>query len=132
MTFTPATHVPPTGTGHNRSLGAHGERLAADYLRLQGFRLLARNWRCRHGELDLIMRDGDTTVAVEVKTRSGRGYGTPLEAITPDKAARLRRLLSEWVRESGSSPLRLRVDAVGITIEPRTHTPHIDHLRGIS
>lgn len=119
-------------TDHNHALGSYGETLAADYLRAQGFHLLKKNWRCRYGELDLVMRDGDTVVAVEVKTRSGRRYGSPLEAITSEKAARLRRLLGEWLRESGVSASRLRIDAVGITIDRHEGEIDIDHLRGIS
>ena len=117
---------------HNLTLGAHGETLAADYLHTQGFRLLARNWRCKHGELDLIMWDGDTLVAVEVKTRSGLGYGSPLEAITAAKASRLKRLLVAWVSGSDTHPVKLRIDAVGIVLGHASSTPRIDHLRGIS
>lgn len=128
-TDTPALTQRPR---HNQALGAHGEALAANYLRAQGFQLLARNWRCRHGELDLIMRDHDTLVAVEVKTRSGRGYGSPLEAITVHKAERLRRLLVEWVREADIHPRLLRIDAVGIVLGTAGTPPQIDHLKGIS
>lgn len=133
MTPIPA-HIPAFtgGAHHNQALGAHGETIAADYLRAQGFSLLARNWRCRHGELDLIMWDRETLVAVEVKTRSSRGYGSPLEAITASKTIRLKRLLVEWVRQSGMRPSQLRIDAVGIVLGGVDVPPHIDHLRGIS
>ena len=128
---TPEARPHPPTPAHNRALGAHGEDLAADYLERLGYRVLARNWRTRTGELDLVARDGDTLVAVEVKTRSGSGYGSPLEAITTRKMARLRRLLLDWVRERGVRGARLRVDAVGITVRPGA-APRIDHLRGIS
>lgn len=127
-----STHTHPADRAGNWALGKHGESLAADFLRTQGFHLLVKNWRCRHGELDLIMRDGNSLVAVEVKTRSGWGYGSPLEAITAQKAARLRRLLLEWVRETGSHAPKLRIDAVGIVLSPDGGAPHIDHIRGIS
>ena len=77
------------------------------------------------------MQEGPCLVAVEVKTRSGLGYGSPLEAITAQKAARLRRLLLEYVSLHGTSARRLRVDAVGVTLLPGM-PPRIDHLRGIS
>ncbi|QIM18702.1 YraN family protein [Leucobacter coleopterorum] len=124
-----AIHSPKNS--HNQQLGARGEAIAAGYLEGLGFRILERNWRNRSGELDLIARDGDTLVAVEVKTRSGTGYGNPLEAITTQKMARLRRLLLDWVRAAGERGVGLRVDAVGVTLHGDDR-PRIDHLRGIS
>ncbi len=116
---------------HNRALGARGEALAAAYLESHGYRILDRNWRNRSGELDLVAQDRAMLVAIEVKTRSGDGYGNPLEAITARKMARLRRLLLDWAREHDARGGGLRVDAVGITIRPGG-APRIDHLRGIS
>lgn len=117
---------------HNQTLGQQGEQAAADYLQSLGCRVLARNWRCgRQGELDLVVRDGDCLVAVEVKTRGGSGYGSPFEAITARKAARLRRLLHAWVREHRPGAERLRIDAVAIVLIPG-EAPRIDHLRGIA
>lgn len=115
-----------------RELGARGERIAADYLASRGFALIARNWHCRYGELDLVMRDGAAFVAVEVKTRSGTGYGDPLESITARKAARLRRVLLEWGSTTGHRGARLRVDAVGITLRPGEASPRIQHLRAVA
>lgn len=117
---------------HNQALGARGEALAEQFLIEQGFRLIDKNWRCRYGELDLLMRDGDSYVAVEVKTRTSVRYGTPLEAITAQKASRLRRLLLEWIREHGVRGAKLRVDGVGVIVSPDGSEPRIDHLRGIS
>lgn len=121
---------PPKAT-HNQQLGAKGEAIAAEYLEGLGFHILERNWRNRKGELDLIARDGDALVAVEVKTRSGSGYGNPLEAITAQKMARLRRLLLDWIRTTEARGVSLRVDAVGITLRG-DERPRIDHLRGVS
>lgn len=119
--------------GRNRELGIRGEQLAARYLEDSlGCELLAQNWRSgRQGELDLVVRDRDSIVAVEVKTRSGLGYGSPLESITSIKAERLRRLLLSWVREHRPAAKALRIDAIGITMLPG-EAPLIDHLRGIA
>lgn len=125
-----ASHQAPTS--HNQSLGARGERIAADYLIARGLILIERNWRCTYGELDLIMRDGETCVAIEVKTRSGTGFGSPLEAITARKAARLRRLLLEWAGTTGNRGRGLRVDAVGVLLLPGAAEPHVEHLRAIA
>ncbi|MFA5607076.1 MAG: YraN family protein [Leucobacter sp.] len=118
-------------TAERQALGLHGEQLAAEYLTRAGFLILERNWRNRHGELDIVARDRGTIVAVEVKTRSGTGYGHPFEAITALKASRLRRLLLDWSRSSGVRGIPLRIDAVGITL-PKGSAPCIEHLRGIS
>lgn len=129
----PATVSTPISADrpHNQSLGAHGESIAEEYLTDLGYRILARNWRVRDGELDLIAEDHNDIVAVEVKTRNGTGYGHPLEAITAIKAARVRRLLLTWVRQVNPRCKNLRVDAIGITIR-HGQRPRIDHLEGIS
>lgn len=117
---------------HNQELGASGEALAAAYLEGLGYHLLDRNWRSgREGELDLVARDGDQIVAVEVKTRSGVAAGHPLEAITAGKARRLRRLLLTWVRERHPRARALRIDAVGIVLRPGRE-PSIHHVQGIA
>lgn len=127
---------------HNRTIGARGESIAAAFLEGIGYRIIDRNWHSRYGELDLVVADGDTLVAVEVKTRTGLGYGHPLQAITQRKADRLRRLLLDWCRTSAvntgavtGKPRQwwedLRVDAIGIVLRHGA-SPSIDHLRGIS
>ncbi len=118
--------------GQNLALGAQGEYLAAEYLQALGCEVLDRNWRSgRRGELDLVMNDHGSIVAVEVKTRRGLGYGSPLEAITALKLARLRRLLLDWVRQHRPAAAALRIDAVAVTLLPG-QPPRIEHLRGIA
>lgn len=70
-----------------QALGAYGEKLAAQYLRESGMEIVARNWRCRYGELDLIVQDPQITAFVEVKTRSGLGFGLPAESVTFSKSS---------------------------------------------
>jgi putative endonuclease len=80
--------------------------------------VLARNWRCREGELDLITRAGATLVFCEVKTRSGARFGEPAEAVSRTKQARIRRLAARWLQEHrerlGPRPAVLRFDVVAI------------------
>lgn len=112
------------------ALGRWGEDLAARHLTDAGMQVLDRNWRCARGELDLVARDRDGTVVfVEVKTRSGTGFGSPAEAVTPAKAKRLRRLACLWLlehRQPGAAALRF--DVVGIVRLPG-QVPELRHLR---
>lgn len=77
-------------------LGRRGEDLAAQFLSDAGYTIIDRNWRCPRGEIDLVARDGNDTVFIEVKTRSSTAFGHPFEAITTQKLARLKRLAHAW------------------------------------
>jgi putative endonuclease len=124
---------PTHGAGRRREVGQRGEAVAAAYLRGQGMRVVARNWRCRHGELDLVVLDGADLVAVEVKTRTGLGFGHPAEAVTRAKQARLRRLVAELVRTTpslGGVPA-VRVDVVAVLLR-RGAPALVQHLRGVA
>ena len=86
------------------AVGRHGEELAARHLEAAGLRLLARNWRCREGELDIVARDGAVLVFVEVKTRSSLAYGAPAEAVGRAKSARIRHLALRWIMAQRDEP----------------------------
>ena len=113
-------------------IGALGEQLAADHLAALGLRILARNWRCRYGELDVIAGDPttNTVVFVEVKTRSGDGFGGLAQAVTEQKARRLRRLAAMWLATQEQRWTAVRIDVIGVRIG-RRRTPEISHLQGI-
>ena len=119
-----------TAMTHHQALGRFGERIAADHLVGQGMVVLDRNWRCDEGELDLVLKDGPTLVACEVKTRTSVDHGTPHEAITDAKLERLRRLAVRWVEDRGVHPPETRVDLVAV-LRPRTGPTVVDHVRGI-
>jgi len=97
-------------------LGRAGERKAWRYLRRTGLRLVARNWRCELGELDLIARAGDTIVFVEVRTAGTRQpfAGSPELTVGPDKRRRLKRLARTWLARSTWKPEAVRFDVVAI------------------
>lgn len=112
-------------------LGALGERLAVDYLQGLGMRILARNWRCRYGELDVIAAEAaDTVVFVEVKTRTGDGFGGLESAVTPQKVRRIRRLAGIWLAGQPTAWAQLRIDVVGVRVG-RRRQPEVVHLRGV-
>lgn len=110
-------------------LGRRGEALAGEYLAAKGLTILDRNWRCSQGELDIVARDGRDLVFVEVKTRTGTGFGHPFAAITATKLARLRRLAAAWCEAHPLSHGHVRIDAVAVTGAGRT--PTIEHLERI-
>ncbi|ROS61933.1 putative endonuclease [Frigoribacterium sp. PhB160] len=110
-------------------LGRRGEDVAAEWCEAQGMRVVDRNWRCREGEIDLVALDGDEVVVVEVKTRSGTGWGSPVEAVTPVKLARLRRLAGAWHEAHPGTGRGLRIDVVGITVERCRGHERIEHVR---
>lgn len=114
-----------------QQLGQAGEDAAAQHLVRQGMQVIARNWRCRYGEIDIIARDGSVLVFCEVKTRRGTRFGVPLAAITPRKVARIRRLAALWLVETGGHRGPVRLDALGLLQHPDGHLD-IEHVRGVS
>lgn len=101
-------------TDRRRSTGIAGEDVAAAWYSSQGYQLVARNWRCRDGELDLILRLGSTFVFCEVKTRRTDAFGTPAEAVTREKRQRIRHLAARWIQESQVRPGTIRFDVAAI------------------
>lgn len=93
--------------------------------------MLARNWRCRSGEIDLIAQDPDGVVVVcEVKTRRGLGYGDPLEALTYAKVRRLHGLALEWLRTQEERVGRVRLDAIGVLLDAEG-LARVRHVRNL-
>jgi putative endonuclease len=101
------------------AVGRFGEQRAADHLAAAGLEILARNWRCREGEIDIVARDGPALVFVEVKTRSSLAFGSPAEAVGRAKSARIRQLALRWMlaqRELGVQTFwsSVRFDVVSV------------------
>lgn len=113
----PVEASPPSGSSRAR-LGQWGEDLAARFLRDLGLEVLERNWRCEHGEVDIVARDGDCLVICEVKTRRTAAFGEPVEAVRWDKALRLRRLSSAYLAAHRPGTAQVRIDVVGVLASP--------------
>lgn len=113
-------------------LGALGEQLAVDHLTGQGWTILVRNWRCRYGELDVVAADPATAtvVFVEVKARTGDGFGGLAYAVPTRKVHRLRRLAALWLARQDTCWSTVRIDVIGVRIG-RCRTPEIMHLQGV-
>jgi putative endonuclease len=95
-------------------LGAAGETAAAAWYEARGYEVVARNWRCRDGELDLVLRQGRKIVFCEVKARTSDAFGLPAEAVTFQKRARIRRLAARWIDEAPVHPREIRFDVAAI------------------
>jgi len=115
---------------HHQALGRYGETVAARHLAEAGMVVLDRNWRCRLGEIDVVLRDGPVLVVCEVKTRTSNDYGTPHEAVTPEKLQRLRRLAVAWVEAHAATPAEVRLDLVAV-LRPLRGPAVVEHVRGL-
>jgi putative endonuclease len=109
-----------------QGLGRRGEELAARHLLAKGYRIIARNWRCETGELDLVTEDGACLTFVEVRTRRGRALGSPEESITSAKQARLITLAEAYV-QAHDCPGDWRIDVVAIEMDRRGRLLRLDH-----
>lgn len=122
---------PPAHEGDKDAFGRAGEEAAARYLMTLGWRVVARNWRCSEGEIDIVAHDGARHVVCEVKTRRSVRYGTPVEAVGRAKANRLWRLARRWAAENGAAGGELRVDVIGLVADGAGGFT-IDHLQAVS
>ena len=113
----------------NRLFGNRGERQAARFLRRQGFKIIARQSANRHGEIDLIARDGDCIVFVEVKTRRSDAAGLHFEAVTTDKQRKMTKTAMVWLKRRGLLESRSRFDVVSILWPEDSKTPEITHYK---
>lgn len=110
-------------------LGRRAEALACERLAAADLVVAARNWRCRHGEIDLVATAPGLVVFCEVKARRSSAYGTPAAAVTARKQARLRALAATWLATTGHPPSRVRFDVIAVTW-PRGGSPALEHLEG--
>lgn len=113
-----------------QALGRWGEEHAVRHLEAAGYEVLARNWRCREGELDIVARRGGAVVFVEVKARSGTWYGEPAEAVTRVKARRIHVLAARWLAEQRPPGCQdLRFDVISV-VRRVGQEPELLHLQG--
>lgn len=118
----------PRSLPPERRPGAAGEDLACAYLARAGMRILARNFRCRTGEIDVVADDRGTTVFVEVRERSGSSHGTAVESVTPSKRRKVLRAARVYAsgRLSADSPVRFDV----VSIDWGPEGPRVRHDAG--
>lgn len=108
-----------------KELGDAGEELAAQFLLNQNYQILARNLKNRYGEIDIVAKQHDTIVFVEVKTKQSHNYGLPVEMVTPRKQQKLRQVATALARQYNM--VEYRIDVVAISIL-KDQKPHIEHF----
>jgi len=111
------------------SLGRRGEEVAAAHLEAAGYHLVARNYRCPLGEVDLVADDAGCLVFVEVRTRRGDLWGTPEESVTRAKQTRLARVAEHYLAEHGASDVDWRIDVVAVDMDAQGHVRRIEIVR---
>ena len=100
-----------------KETGDLGERLAAAFLQKRGYEIIETNYRCREGEIDIIARQDDILVFVEVRTKKGLGFGSPEESITPGKMAHLRAAAAHYGQDHKNLPPQRRIDVVAVELD---------------
>jgi putative endonuclease len=115
-------------TGRVR-VGKLGEELAGRFLRERGYQILTTNYRCRQGEVDIVAKDGEEVVFVEVRTRRSQSFGTPQESLTRPKVRRLVATCQDYLQGYGGGETNWRIDLVSVRLDQGNRLEDIDHLR---
>ncbi len=109
-----------------RETGIRGEKLAKDFLKKRGYRILETNYRCPEGEIDIIARHKDSLVFIEVRTKTSLEFGSPEESITPAKRERLRTTASRYRQTHNDLPLLWRIDVVAVELNQKGKLTRIE------
>ncbi len=116
--------------GQRQSLGRMGESLAGAFLKNKGYTILEKNWHTPYGEIDLIARQNESIVFVEVKTRSNNSLGPPEISITPRKAEHMRGAAEYYIQQHSETQAEWRIDLVTILLQPGAPAA-IDHFENV-
>jgi len=111
---------------NRRDTGILGEKLAQDYLKQRGYRILETNYRCPHGEIDIIARDKESLVFIEVRTKTSSAFGSPEESITAAKKERLRDTAYHYQQTHDDLPSSWRIDFVAVELDRRGKPSRIE------
>jgi len=111
-----------------RDVGIRGERIAESYLRRRGYTVLHKNYRCREGEIDIIVRDEDCIVFVEVRTKRDCGFGCPEESITSVKKERLIALAELYIQDADMPHVSWRIDVIAIELNSHNTVARLNHV----
>lgn len=111
-----------------KETGNLGEKVAVDYLKGKGYRIIETNYRCRSGEIDIVARKGDYLIFAEVRTRSDLSFGGPEESISWSKAQHMGRSAEYYAQSHEGLPESWRVDLIAIEIDKNRKVKRIEHI----
>ena len=114
-----------------KTLGDLGEQLAKDHLKKKGYKLIETNYRCHSGEIDIVARQKDCLVFVEVRTKSTLEYGTPEESLSPTKQKHMKKSAYYYLQNHQKLPENWRVDLVAIELDASNKLKRIEILENI-
>jgi putative endonuclease len=109
-----------------KQVGNKGESLAEDYIKRKGYKIIQRNYRCRLGEIDIIAKDGDTIVFIEVRTKQNENFGSPQDSVTSTKINKISKTALSFIQEKNLSGFSYRFDFIAITFSQGK--PNIEHI----
>lgn len=119
-------------TKARQQVGQMGEEAASKYLKEQGYNIVETNYRCKLGEIDIIARDGDMVVIVEVRTKTGLAFGRPEESINQEKARKLYRLALQYIQSNYHRDIPSRIDLVAVMLEKSSgQVKEVKHIKNI-
>ena len=116
-------------TRQRQTLGRLGENEAVSYLKKHGYRLLQRNYRCRLGEIDIIVMDGETLVFVEVRCRSSGRFGLPQESIRWRKQSKLRKVAQYYLKAVQKEEAPVRFDVLALLFDRENQPVQVEHIK---
>ncbi len=116
---------------NKRERGTEGEILAANYIEDKGYEIIKRNYRCPIGEIDLIARDGECLVFIEVRCRWSRLFGTPEESITKKKRERLAKIAQYYLSKELCREVLCRFDFIGMELDNKDKIIRLNHVKDI-
>ena len=111
-----------------KEAGAIGEKLAADFLKRRGYRILRRNYRCRGGEIDIIAQHKECLVFVEVRTKRSSGFGTPEESVSFIKREKLVSLADTYLQSCNNLPPNWRIDVIAVELTSDNRVSRLEHI----
>ena len=100
-----------------KTTGMIGEKLAADFLTKQGYCIIETNYRCKEGEVDIIAKDGEFLVFIEVRAKNSRAFGSPEESVTARKKQHLKNVAARYQEIHDGLPLQWRIDFVAVELD---------------